>query len=207
MSRSQRRMRSPMPQRCWSRPSSSPSTSPCGSCSAPAGGSAVARAARSEEISDAVALVFVVVSLGLSGLGRDRLAGLDDQLLRSLAQTHERSIRISRPLVSFQHVFHGRHEAGVGLERDHPLPIAVRLERVFFNVRPIVLSLALPTMANSTTFSSSRRRLQRANPSGAGEQARAISFASAAPSKIRGRAEFGLNLRFSVASNPSSTSC
>ena len=103
-----------------------------------------------EEISDAVALVFVVVSLGLSGLGRDRLAGLDDQLLRSLVQTHERSIRISRPLVSFQHVFHGRHEAGVGLGRDHPLPIAVRLERVFFNVRPIVLSLALPTMANST---------------------------------------------------------
>ena len=62
-------------------------------------------------------------------------------------------------------------------------------------------------MFNSTTFSSSRRRLQRAKPSGAGEQVRAISFASAAPSKIRGRAEFGLYLRFSVASNPSSTSC
>src|SRR5271165_1546451 len=62
-------------------------------------------------------------------------------------------------------------------------------------------------MFNSTTFSSSRRRLQRANPSGAGEQARVISFASAAPSKIRGRAELGLYLRLSVASNPSSTSC
>src|SRR5271157_2344496 len=62
-------------------------------------------------------------------------------------------------------------------------------------------------MFNSTTFSSSRRRLQRANPSGAGEQVRAINLASAAPSKIRGRAEFGLYLRFSVASNPSSTSC
>ena len=62
-------------------------------------------------------------------------------------------------------------------------------------------------MFNSTTFSSSRRKLQRANPSGAGEQVRAISFASDAPSKIRGRAEFGLYLRFSVDSNPSSTSC
>ena len=62
-------------------------------------------------------------------------------------------------------------------------------------------------MFNSTTFSSSRRRLQRAKPSGAGEQVRAISFASAAPSKIRGRAEFGLYLRFSIDSNPSSTSC
>src|SRR5208337_2221396 len=78
------------------------------------------------------------------------------------------------------------------LRRDHPLPIAVRLEGVFLSVRPIVLSLALSTMFNSTTFSSRRRRLQRANPSGAGEQARAISFASAAPSKIRGRAELGL---------------
>src|SRR5208282_423059 len=69
-----------------------------------------------------------------------------------------------------------------------------------------VLSLAFSTMFNSTTFSSSRRRLQRANPPGAGEQVRAINFASAAPSKIRGRAEFGLYLRVSAASRPSSTS-
>src|ERR1700677_5112968 len=62
-------------------------------------------------------------------------------------------------------------------------------------------------MFNSTTFSSSNRRLQRAKPSGAGEQARAISLASVAPSKIRGRAEFELYLRTSVASNPSSTNC
>jgi hypothetical protein len=69
-----------------------------------------------------------------------------------------------------------------------------------------VLSLAFSTMFNSTTFSSSRRKLQRANPSGAGEQVRAINFASAAPSKTRGRAEFGLYLRLSAASSPSSTS-
>ena len=37
-------------------------------------------------------------------------------------------------------------------------------------------------------------------PSGAGEQVKAINFASAAPSKIRGRAEFGLCLRFSAPS-------
>ena len=61
-------------------------------------------------------------------------------------------------------------------------------------------------MFNSTTFSSSRRKLQCANPSGAGEQVRAINFASAAPSKIRGRAEFGLYLRVSAAAIPSSTS-
>src|SRR5271166_4717704 len=82
----------------------------------------------------------------------------------------------------------------------------IRDEEVQFRVLPIVLSLAFSTMFNSTTFSSSRRKLQRANPSGAGEQVRAINFASAAPSKIRGRAEFGLYLRVSAAAIPSSTS-
>jgi hypothetical protein len=62
-------------------------------------------------------------------------------------------------------------------------------------------------MCSSTTFSSSRRRLHLAKPAGAGEQVSAINFASATPSKIRGRAEFGLYLRVSTAPNPSSTSC
>jgi hypothetical protein len=38
------------------------------------------------------------------------------------------------------------------------------------------------------------------------EDVSAINFASATPSKIRGRAELGLYLRFNTASNPSSTS-
>src|SRR5271166_2085331 len=159
-----------------------------------------------EYVGDAVAFVFVIVTRGLSGFGGDRRAGLDDQLFGGFIQTHERTIGIARFLVGFQHIFHRGDEAGVGVWRDHPLPIAVRFERVFFSVRPIVLSLTCLTMFSSTTFSSSRRRLQRANPSGAGEQARAINLASAAPSKIRWRAEFGLCLRFSAASSPSSTS-
>src|SRR5208337_2061395 len=154
----------------------------------------------------AVSLVFVIVPDGSSGSGRNRSARLDDQLLGGFIQTDEGAIGIARLLVSIQHVFHGGDEAGVGVRRDHPLPIAVGLEDVFFRVLPIVLSLAFSTMFNSTTFSSSRRKLQCANPSGAGEQVRAINFASAAPSKIRGRAEFGLYLRVSAAAIPSSTS-
>ena len=146
---------------------------------------ALKRRKHHEEIGDAVAQVFVVVPSGPSGLGRDRSARLGDQLLGGLVQTHERTIGIARPLVGFQHVFHGGDEARIGFGRNHPLPSAMRFKSVFFNVRPIVLSLALSTMFNSTTFSSRRRRLQRAKPSGAGEQTRAISFASAAPSKIR----------------------
>src|SRR4249919_777119 len=57
-------------------------------------------------------------------------------------------------------------------------------------------------MCSSTTFSSSRRRLQRAKPCGAGERVSAINFASAAPSKIRGRAELGLYLRLNTCLEP-----
>ena len=61
-------------------------------------------------------------------------------------------------------------------------------------------------MFNSTPSPRAGAKLRRANPSGAGEQVRAINFASAAPSKIRGRAEFGLYLRVSAAAIPSPTS-
>jgi hypothetical protein len=46
-----------------------------------------------------------------------------------------------------------------------------------------------------------------ARPAGAGPQARAISLAPAAPSKIRRGADLGLCLRVRTASKPSSTSC
>src|SRR5271155_2908782 len=168
---------------------------------------ALQRREHHEYIGHAVALVFVIVPGGSSGLGGDRRARLDDQLLGGFIQTDQRAIGIPWFLIGFQHVFHRGDEAGVGGQRDHPLPLAVRFDDVFFRGLPIVLSLPFSTMFNSTSFSSSRRRLQRANPSGAGEQARAINFASVAPSKIRGRAEFELYLRTSVASNPSSTNC
>src|SRR5271167_1170648 len=110
-----------------------------------------------------------------------------------------------RLMIDFKHILHGGDKRGAAVWWDHPFLLEVRLENVFFSVRPIVLSLARSTMCNSTTFSSSRRMLQRAKPSGAGESVSAISFASATPSKMRGRAEFGLYLRVNTASNPSST--
>src|SRR5271169_172905 len=159
-----------------------------------------------EQIGDAIAFVFVIVTRLASRLRRDRRARLDDQLLRGFVEAHERTLRIVRPLIDLQHVFHIGDKGRAGVRRDHPLLLAMRFENVFFSVRPIVLSLARSTMCSSTTFSSSRRRLQRAKPSGAGERLSAINFASAAPSKIRGRAELGLYLRLNTASNPSSTS-
>ena len=71
----------------------------------------------------------------------------------------------------------------------------------------MVLSLARATMFSSTTLFSSICSVHRAKPSGGVEQARAINFASLAPSKIRRLAEFGERLGVSTPSTPSSTSC
>src|SRR5271165_3478640 len=160
-----------------------------------------------EQVSHAIAFVFVVVTRRLSRLGGDRLARLDDELLRRFIEAYEGTLGIMRSLVDFQHVFHVGDKRRAGLGRDHPLLLEMGLENVFFSVRPIVLSLALSTISSSTTFSSKRRRLHLAYPAGAGPQAKAISLASAAPSKIRRGAELALDLRVKTASKPSSTSC
>src|SRR6202011_5945779 len=155
----------------------------------------------------AIARVFVIVTRLASGLCRNRFARFDDQLLRGFVEAHDGALGITRPLIDLQHVFHVGDKGCAGVGRNDPLLLQMRLESVFFRVRPIVLSLARSTMCSSTTLSSSRRRLHLACPSGAGPHASVINFASATPSKIRGRAEFGLYLRVSTAWNPSSTNC
>src|SRR5208337_3250554 len=127
------------------------------------------------------------------------------QLLGRLVEANDGSFWVVRTPVDVEHVLHAGDEVGVGVGRNDPLFLEVRLEDVFFRIRPMVLSLALATIPSSTTFSSSRRSVQCARPSGGFEQATAISFASASPSKIFGRAHAGLYCRVSTASNPSST--
>ena len=56
-----------------------------------------------------------------------------------------------RPVVDLDDILHGGHEGGVGVRRDYPLIVQVRLEDVFLSVRPIVLSLARATIFNATT--------------------------------------------------------
>src|SRR5258707_12166238 len=153
------------------------------------------------------ALVFVIVTRLASGLGGNRCARFDDHLLGGFVEAHHGALGIAWPLIDLQHVLHVGHKGRAGVGRNDPLLLQMRLENVFLRVRPMVLSLARSTMCSSTTLSSSRRRLHLACPSGAGPHASVINFASATPSKIRGRAEFALYLRVSTASNPSSTNC
>src|ERR1039458_2200997 len=155
----------------------------------------------------AIALILVVMPRGVSWLGRDRHARFGDELLRCLVQTDHGERRVVRPLVNFQHIFHAGYEGRVGVRRDDPLLLEVGLECVFFSVRPIVLSLARSTMFSSTTAVSSSFSVHLTRPFGGLEQAKAISLASAAPSKIRCLAEAGECLRVKTDSTPSSPSC
>ena len=91
-------------------------------------------------------------------------------------------------MINLQHIFHVGYERCIGIRRDDPLLLQMRLENVFFSVRPIVLSLARSTMFSSTTASSNSCNVHRLRPLGGSEHASAISFASVAPSKMRGLA-------------------
>src|SRR5262249_51127127 len=104
-------------------------------------------------------------------------------------------------------ILHGGHEGSVGVWRDHPLVVQVRLGSVFLSVRPMVLSLAPATMFSSTTLLSPICSVHRAKPSAGVEHARPISFASLAPSQRRRLAECGERCGVSTPSTPSSTSC
>ena len=78
-----------------------------------------------EQIGDAIAFVFVIVTRWLSRFGGDRRARVEDQLLRGFVEAHERALpRIVRSLIDFQDVFHGggdKRRVGVGQESS---PIA-----------------------------------------------------------------------------------
>src|SRR5208282_5983158 len=56
----------------------------------------------------------------------------------TLVHADHRTIRIMRPVIDLQHIFHGSHEGGAGVRRNDELLLQVRFEKVFFSVRPIV---------------------------------------------------------------------
>src|SRR5271166_6538624 len=160
-----------------------------------------------EQIGGSIPLILVVVPSGGAWLRRAWHTRFGDELRRRLVQADQRALWVVRSLVNLQHILHAGYERSVGIRRDDPLLLQVRPEKVFFSVRPIVLSLARSTIFSSTTCSSSSCNVHRLRPFGGSEQAKAISFASAAPSKMRGLAEAGEYLRTRTASKPSSTSC
>jgi hypothetical protein len=79
--------------------------------------------------------VLVVVPCRVSWRGRDRHPRFGDKLLRRLVQADQRTLRIVRSLVNLQHILHAGYERGVGIRRDDPLLLQMRLEKVFLPPR------------------------------------------------------------------------
>jgi hypothetical protein len=60
-----------------------------------------------------------------------RILAAPNQLLRGFVEAYERTLRIVRPLIDLQHVFHVGDKGRAGVRRDHPLLLAMRFENVF----------------------------------------------------------------------------
>ena len=74
-----------------------------------------------EQIGDAIAFVFVIVTRWLSRFGGDRPAPLDDQLLRAFVEAHQGTLGIVRPLIDFQYIFHAGDKGRIGVIAESPI--------------------------------------------------------------------------------------
>src|SRR4029450_2060888 len=133
-----------------------------------------------KEITGAVAFVFIIIARGLSGLGRQGLAGLSNQLFTALIKIDLRALRIIGLGIQVQHVFHGRHKLPAHL-RQTPLLMLPGLEGVFLRIWRTVSRAIESTKPNSTAWSASNCRVQWGWPVGAGVQATAMRWASCLP--------------------------
>jgi len=86
-----------------------------------------------EQVGCPAAFVLIIIAFGVPWLCWDRHTRLRDKLLRGLVQADHGTIRIMRPVIDLQHVFHGGHEPGVGIRRNDKLLFQVRFKNVFLH--------------------------------------------------------------------------
>ena len=70
--------------------------------------------------------------------GRDRVAGVVEQLVGLLVHAHDRDLPVVGPGVDLQDVFHPGHELAVGFGRDGPALLQMRTKLRLLKARPIV---------------------------------------------------------------------
>ncbi len=141
--------------------------------------------AQHEQVSGAIALVLVIVSLPSCRLGRDRRPLFRQQLLGGLVETDHRALWVIGFRVKVQHILHTRHKLGAHLGNT-PLLLLPRLETVFFNRLRIPSWDMEGASPNSTTLFARSRRVQWSWPGGASLHARAIRCASPRSSSLVG---------------------
>ena len=141
----------------------------------------------------APSLLLVVAALEAArSSSRKRIEHVRQQLAGSLVQADEWEERVLGLFVEVEHGLHTPHENAAALSLGgitHPFTRwghQVGAELVFLSVLRTVSWETEGTIPSSSAFLSAKRRmLQRSRPSGASEQASAISLASARPSSER----------------------
>ena len=108
-------------------------------------------------------------------------------------------------MIDLQNSFHRCYKCRAPFRRDFPVLAEVRLKFVFFRTRCTVMCDTDGANLSSTALSARSLTVHRRCPSGVSEQAKAISLASNAPSKITSLGGFSRGLRSRAASSPSST--
>ena len=159
-----------------------------------------------EQITDAIALIFIINPSSFTAFRRYSPVCFFGQLLGYLIHTYKWFVRISRSPVNFKDILHCTNKCGTGFWWNTPLLFQPRFKLAFFNVWRIASCEILSTYPSSTIVSASRRTVHLARPSGGSLNESAITRASTSPS-IFLRETFCLyHRRAKTASNPSSTS-
>jgi hypothetical protein len=160
---------------------------------------------KKENLSDPVPDVFIVIPHHLSRRHGDGRPHLANQLFARFIHANHRILLVIGKLVHAQYVLHRSHKGGICFRRYFPAFFQVRLKFVFFKAFWTDDFEMWSKTCNATNCSANNRTVQRLRPSGAFEQAKAISRASFSPSKIDGRGGFSRFFRSSATSRPPST--
>jgi hypothetical protein len=127
---------------------------------------------------------------------------MGQQLGAGLVQTHLREPGVVGTSVDLQHILHAPDKLSIGLGWDDPLLPQPGFELVFGRVRRTVSYDRASTYSSSTLQLASRRSVQRPCPSGGLLPARAMSWASCQPSRMRWYWRLG-ERRCNAAASPS----
>ena len=136
----------------------------------------------------------------ITGTHWQRFPDIPQQLVRFFIHAYNRTYGIVWHFVYIRDILHTCCKFCIFFFRDAPVTVFVRSEPVFFNALPMAF---LPTGTSSSilAFSSKRRSVHLAWPSGTGPQAISMMWASALPSSFR-RALSEFALRFKLVMPP-----
>src|SRR5262245_12326623 len=152
-----------------------------------------------KEVGGSLAFIFIIIPGYLSGLRRQRVALLSNQLHAFLVKVDFGPTGIVGLSIEIQHVFQTRHKCRAYLG-DAPLLVLPGLKGVFLSKHWTVSYESASQSPNSTALSASNRSVQRLRSPGAELQAPAINCASPLASSLGrwpGRGRSVRALRFS----------